>query len=179
LEAFTQGVGVTAKIMWLTQPDGRPDRGVEGRPRWIHSTPLIGSDSKVGVWMVGKSFSSIRWTERKLMLAVVMIEKEEITGSLNSHQSYGSINLSDHRLNGRSIRRSLSDKNEYVQYLRAQYLREHMDERLPAVSKPKGVKKVDSVRGTLYGDRPGRRSRRSSDVGGDVFDFEVTGEEKS
>jgi hypothetical protein len=85
LEAFAQGIGVTAKISWLTQPANRPQspsnsvlnseydgssdvkqpETLEGKPRWIHCTPLTGSDSKPGVIMI------------------VMVDKEEITGQLN------------------------------------------------------------------------------------------------
>ncbi|KAF2108555.1 hypothetical protein BDV96DRAFT_261913 [Lophiotrema nucula] len=80
LDALSQGVGVTAKISWLTQSakghgntNKNSDRNsspsgedfLEGKPRWIHCTPLLGSDSKVGVIMI------------------VMVDKEEITGSLN------------------------------------------------------------------------------------------------
>lgn len=36
-----------------------------GKARWIHCTPLLGSDDRVGVWMV------------------VMVEAEEVTGRLN------------------------------------------------------------------------------------------------
>jgi hypothetical protein len=96
LDALAQGVGVTAKISWLTQSSHRtngnrngrsqslsqttsgsstaePYAGpedldsLEGKPRWIHCTPLLGSDSKPGVIMV------------------VMVDREEITGTLNSH----------------------------------------------------------------------------------------------
>jgi len=53
-DALSQGVGVTAKISWLTASNAGGDRsGLEGKPRWIHCTPLLGSDAKVGVWMVG------------------------------------------------------------------------------------------------------------------------------
>ncbi|KAG7100538.1 hypothetical protein HYQ44_019890 [Verticillium longisporum] len=45
-QAFAGGHGVTAKIRWSSKP------GVEGRPRWIHCTPLVGSNGAVGVWMV-------------------------------------------------------------------------------------------------------------------------------
>ncbi|KAH7402721.1 hypothetical protein BKA66DRAFT_404020 [Pyrenochaeta sp. MPI-SDFR-AT-0127] len=45
--------GVTAKIRWLPQAvqnlEGSYD---EGRPRWIHCTPLLGQSGAVGVWMV-------------------------------------------------------------------------------------------------------------------------------
>ncbi|KAF2495835.1 hypothetical protein BU16DRAFT_460554 [Lophium mytilinum] len=79
-EALTQGIGVTAKISWLhsaphpgtassEDSETAPDQPADGKPRWIHCTPLIGSDSKVGVWMV------------------VMVEREEVTGRLNRVES--------------------------------------------------------------------------------------------
>lgn len=43
-------------------------QNLDGKPRWIHCTPLLGSDSKVGVWMV------------------VMVESESITGHINVSQ---------------------------------------------------------------------------------------------
>ena len=46
-QALAEGRGVTAKVRWLT----RADDG-DGRNRWIHCTPLIGADSRIGVWMV-------------------------------------------------------------------------------------------------------------------------------
>lgn len=53
-QAFALGQGVTAKVRWI--PGGaRGDAGAagrEGRPRWIHCTPLIGSNGSVGVWVV-------------------------------------------------------------------------------------------------------------------------------
>lgn len=83
LEAFAQGVGVTAKVSWLTKcpkghrhtpSDGHPDPNfplpesvaVQGKERWIHCTPLMGSDNKPGVWMV------------------VMVDKDNMSGCLNS-----------------------------------------------------------------------------------------------
>ena len=44
--ALAEGRGVTAKIRWLSRYDE------EGRNRWIHCTPLIGSNGQIGVWMV-------------------------------------------------------------------------------------------------------------------------------
>lgn len=46
--------GVTAKIRWLTSPKASldADHVDEGRPRWIHCTPLLGLTGTVGVWMV-------------------------------------------------------------------------------------------------------------------------------
>lgn len=44
--AFADGRGVTAKVRWITKGDE------EGRNKWIHCTPLIGSNGQIGVWMV-------------------------------------------------------------------------------------------------------------------------------
>ena len=89
LDALSHGISITAKIQWLThaQPQstsnhthqhstesshsddyGQADDrhgSFHGKPRWIHCTPLLGSDERVGVWMV------------------VMVEQEDITGQLN------------------------------------------------------------------------------------------------
>lgn len=48
--ALGEGRGVTAKIRWLARPD--EDGEGEGRPRWIHCTPLLGHTGAVGVWMI-------------------------------------------------------------------------------------------------------------------------------
>ena len=44
--ALTEGRGVTAKVRWVTKAND------DGRNRWIHCTPLLGSNSLIGVWMV-------------------------------------------------------------------------------------------------------------------------------
>ena len=44
--ALAEGRGVTAKVRWISKVDE------EGRNRWIHCTPLLGSNSQIGVWMV-------------------------------------------------------------------------------------------------------------------------------
>ncbi|KAI9836506.1 MAG: hypothetical protein M1837_003298 [Sclerophora amabilis] len=46
IQALADGRGVTAKVRWVTRD------GEEGRNRWIHCTPLLGSNSQIGVWMV-------------------------------------------------------------------------------------------------------------------------------
>ncbi|KAK5711561.1 hypothetical protein LTR15_012402 [Elasticomyces elasticus] len=48
--ALGEGRGVTAKIRWLTKADETGEG--EGRPRWIHCTPLLGHSGAVGVWMI-------------------------------------------------------------------------------------------------------------------------------
>lgn len=46
-QAFEMGTGgITARVRWGGSRDRR------GRPRWIHATPLMGGDGRVGVWMV-------------------------------------------------------------------------------------------------------------------------------
>ncbi|KAH8882810.1 hypothetical protein GQ53DRAFT_587654, partial [Thozetella sp. PMI_491] len=45
-QAFADGNGVTARIKWVSKSDP------EGRTRWIHCTPLLGSNGAIGVWMV-------------------------------------------------------------------------------------------------------------------------------
>ena len=44
--ALAEGRGVTAKVRWISRADE------EGRNRWIHCTPLLGSNGQIGVWMV-------------------------------------------------------------------------------------------------------------------------------
>ncbi|KAI5778775.1 hypothetical protein EDC01DRAFT_756590 [Geopyxis carbonaria] len=46
-DALEAGRGVTAKVLWLTDRDGE-----RGRDRWVHCTPLLDADGRVGVWMV-------------------------------------------------------------------------------------------------------------------------------
>ncbi|KAJ5745282.1 hypothetical protein N7520_010464 [Penicillium odoratum] len=46
VEAMMHGRSVTARIKWVTRFNP------EGRNRWVHCTPLIASNGKVGVWMV-------------------------------------------------------------------------------------------------------------------------------
>ncbi|KAF4467701.1 nonphototropic hypocotyl 1 [Fusarium albosuccineum] len=70
--AFADGHGITAKIRWLSRSDmqaqshhtrvmnheshgeggGQPPPASRGRSRWIHCTPLLGSNGAIGVWMV-------------------------------------------------------------------------------------------------------------------------------
>ena len=44
--ALAEGRGVTAKVRWISRADE------DGRNRWIHCTPLLGSNGQIGVWMV-------------------------------------------------------------------------------------------------------------------------------
>lgn len=73
IDAFSSGTSVTAKVSWLTTPGHSKDENQyvagEGKPRWIHCTPLFGSDDRVGVWMI------------------IIVEEEEVTGRLNRQDS--------------------------------------------------------------------------------------------
>lgn len=79
IDALSNDTAITAKINWLPAPASKSDRQYlnnnQGKARWIHCTPLLGSDEKVGVWMV------------------VMVEDEEITGQLNRQDSAKSTSL--------------------------------------------------------------------------------------
>ncbi|KAI9888943.1 MAG: hypothetical protein M1814_006121 [Vezdaea aestivalis] len=60
--ALAEGRGVTAKIRWITS------NADEGRSRWIHCTPLLGSNQQIGVWMVvliddDKDTSTRKWRQ--------------------------------------------------------------------------------------------------------------------
>ena len=87
LEAFQEGVSVTAKISWLSSSSTTDETAASqsGKPRWIHCTPLLGADYRVGVWMIGQCPCS-GGTEQRLTNHTVLVEQEEITGSLNPHQ---------------------------------------------------------------------------------------------
>lgn len=99
LDAFEHGTSVTAKISWLTHPgsngDSHQNQGVQGKPRWIHCTPLLGSDERVGVWMV------------------VVVENEDITGQLNRHNN----GPTESPMNHGSVARTQGNKL-YADYLR-------------------------------------------------------------
>ncbi|CAG8980938.1 hypothetical protein HYALB_00003797 [Hymenoscyphus albidus] len=49
-DAFRDGASVTAKVLWL--PKNERGRSAAEKPRWIRCTPLLGSDDRVGVWMI-------------------------------------------------------------------------------------------------------------------------------
>ncbi|KAH8694393.1 hypothetical protein BGZ61DRAFT_420278 [Ilyonectria robusta] len=71
-QAFADGHSLSAKVRWLSRSDihaqshymrvmnhqshgeggGQPPPASPGRSRWIHCTPLLGSNRTVGVWMV-------------------------------------------------------------------------------------------------------------------------------
>ncbi|KAK4507193.1 hypothetical protein PRZ48_000928 [Zasmidium cellare] len=87
-DALARGTtGVTAKVTWLTASNES-----EGKPRWLHCTPLFGSDDRVGVWMV------------------VMVENEMVTGGLSRGE--GSANG---RLSGAG---RLTSSKLYADYLK-------------------------------------------------------------
>ncbi|KAI0445421.1 hypothetical protein F4803DRAFT_507639 [Xylaria telfairii] len=63
LQAFKNGEGITTKVRWLARPMMSSGRSASSsasasaspipeRSRWIHTTPLLGVNGAVGVWMV-------------------------------------------------------------------------------------------------------------------------------
>lgn len=44
-QALAEGRAVTAQVRWVSRADD------EGRSRWIHFTPLFGSNGRIGVWV--------------------------------------------------------------------------------------------------------------------------------
>lgn len=53
--ALRDGASVTAKVLWLPKNCQAGERGrgpAEVKPRYIRCTPLLGSDDRVGVWMI-------------------------------------------------------------------------------------------------------------------------------
>ncbi|PSK37519.1 Phototropin-2 [Elsinoe australis] len=92
LDAMSHGTSVTAKINWISS--GTDGRVGETRQRWIHCTPLLGSDDKVGVWMI------------------VMVEHEEVTGRLNK------MSLDSGRTSPRGSAKNFTSEKLYQEYLR-------------------------------------------------------------
>ncbi|KAF2636997.1 hypothetical protein P280DRAFT_458678 [Massarina eburnea CBS 473.64] len=163
LDAFSQGIGVTAKISWLTQTKrysqpthdniststGAAANLYEGRPRWIHCTPLMGSDSQPGVIMI------------------VMVDKEEITGTLSSQNasvrnmhSRQTLRSTDHTREGRSMGGPVSNPSGAARFtgskLYADYLRR---EGKPAKEDGEGEGPVTSSGvSSLHSPTPGSRA---------------------
>ncbi|KAF2160262.1 hypothetical protein M409DRAFT_70603 [Zasmidium cellare ATCC 36951] len=50
--AFREGNAVTAKVKWLDVVDERGGGEEEGRTRWVHCTPLMHYEERIGLWMV-------------------------------------------------------------------------------------------------------------------------------
>ncbi|KKY18494.1 putative hisactophilin c49s mutant phototropin phy3 fusion protein [Diplodia seriata] len=71
---------------------------IEGKPRYIHCTPLHGSDGAPGVWMV------------------VMVEKEDITGTINAPYNHNHRRRSSFGIvNGTHAQEKLFDQSQQVQ----------------------------------------------------------------
>ncbi|KAL1306928.1 hypothetical protein AAFC00_005570 [Neodothiora populina] len=99
MDSLARGTSVTAKISWLTSTLGRNSQGsisMESKPRWIHCTPLMGSDERIGVWMI------------------VMVESEEITGMINTRP--GTSEMASSPLGAASPR--FTESKLYTEYLR-------------------------------------------------------------
>lgn len=82
--ALAEGRGVTAKIRWQSKVDE------DGRNRWIHCTPLIGSNGQIGVWMIvlvdEEEGVNRRW--RQAPPVAGPHRGKVYTGSVESHQRH-------------------------------------------------------------------------------------------
>ncbi|KAG7129977.1 Phototropin like protein [Verticillium longisporum] len=78
-QAFADGYGVTAKIRWSSKP------GVEGRPRWIHCTPLVGSNGAVGVWMVVLVDDEVDPLPRHMQAPAVRVQRRRTSQPPTTH----------------------------------------------------------------------------------------------
>ncbi|KAI9839996.1 MAG: hypothetical protein M1819_000188 [Sarea resinae] len=94
-EAFAQSEMLTAKINWLPRGNERGHPEDDGRPRYIQCTPLLGSDGRVGVWMV------------------VMVENDGFMGVLKDKRG-----MRDYT--GQDTMRRTNAANLYAEYLRNQ-----------------------------------------------------------
>ena len=107
--ALAEGRLVTAKVKWLTKFDD------EGRNRWIHATPLIGSNGHIGVWMIvlvdddNEKVANKRWKQAP-----------PVDGSLTSSYPYSrpmspkSHGSARHDMNGVSYAGSVSSGSSSV-----------------------------------------------------------------
>jgi hypothetical protein len=120
LDAFRNGTGVTAKVPWIPHPGSKS--GDEGKPRWIHCTPLCGSDERVGVWMV------------------VLVENEEVTGLLNRQDS------ARRSANGGPLELGPVDRDGTPNKMYADYLRSSKDGDRPTTNGSGSAQTTDSAK---------------------------------
>ncbi|KAK6542584.1 hypothetical protein TWF694_006530 [Orbilia ellipsospora] len=52
--ALSNGRGITVKVRWLSKAEEQNPKKTEfdGRERWLHCTPLFGSNGGIGVWVI-------------------------------------------------------------------------------------------------------------------------------
>lgn len=109
-EALQNDTSITAKVPWLTSvvngESQRQAEHAEGKPRWIHCTPLFGSDDKVGVWMI------------------ILVENEEVTGLLNRQISDSSRSRSSGFATPQPLQLGPIDKQGTEKEMYAAYLKE-------------------------------------------------------
>ncbi|KAH8684800.1 hypothetical protein BGZ60DRAFT_366852 [Tricladium varicosporioides] len=98
-KAFQDGASVTAKVLWLPKNSG-VDHGrttAEAKPRWMRCTPLLGSDDRVGVWMIilvpvdGENSHRRREHISTLVDEVEVDRKRYVASSVRSASRAGSI----------------------------------------------------------------------------------------
>jgi len=135
LDAFIHGVAITAKVDWLAGSSINSP----AKSRYIHCTPLIGSDEQVGVWMV------------------VMVENEQITGQLNRNHArtptiLSSTSSTREAMSSLKVDMGLSRPN-FSSRLYADYLREEArpdGEKTPRTDSPQGRRREGSGDGDPF-----------------------------
>lgn len=152
--AFRDGASVTAKVLWLPKNTYAGERGrgpADVKPRFIRCTPLLGSDDRVGVWMV--------------ILVPVGGEQEgryQYSGGLGSISLTGSLGRRDHIADMMSDDMILDDKRRYGSYGRVS----RAGSRTPSVRKAGSVDGDNSDSFGLRGTRIGERGMGSGRING-------------
>jgi len=138
-QAFKDGASVTAKVLWLpkaSQPGERGRGPGEVKPRFIRCTPLLGSDDRVGVWMIilvpvdGESGNRGYGRSEHEVMDATAEERRKFESGLRTRSSRGTPSIDGDsdagfglKRNGRSgtVRRGRGDSEDqlYAEYLRS------------------------------------------------------------
>ena len=103
--ALAEGRGVTAKVRWVSKVDE------DGRNRWIHCTPLLGSNSQIGVWMIVLVDDNQELSRRWKQAPPIGPHRGKIYGSSRDRQE--SLESNGNYLNGGDSRAS-SMRHHYI-----------------------------------------------------------------
>lgn len=164
-EAFESGESVTAKITWLPQGRGedndyyRPgSRGggssEGGRTRYISCTPLLGSDDKVGVWMV------------------VMVENEQVTGTLPSRMRPRTEDRNGAEINGMGSEYEREDPNvRQVTNPTSTAAQQRSDPRIPRTPKDRSGNTMSNGNNGYYTAPTSGPAKPNGDTGRLYADF--------
>ncbi len=107
--ALADGRGVTAKVRWISKADE------DGRNRWIHCTPLLGSNGQIGVWMVVLVDDEIKGQRRYREAPPVTVESREPRRGYFTHE-YGDMATGPSAAPTAQYRQPASSVNTYHDY---------------------------------------------------------------